>query len=161
MELKESFLKLFTDDPVNWIKWLVVFAVLVIGYVAAIPLYSKVSYRFSWDRKRDIAKSRGHVIEASLLQKYPSGKIGNYDWHATYLYTIHGEEKKYRAFFNCPNTPPRILYLYYIDSPKKVFSVSEYHWQNHIGCLLILIMFLPWLLAAFTIMALKIDISGF
>ena len=65
--MKEEFYRVFTDDPVNWVKWAVVFAVLILGYVVAIPLYRKVSYRLSWERKRDIARSRNHVLKAKLV----------------------------------------------------------------------------------------------
>ncbi len=73
MEIKEAFYDLFTDNPVNWVKWGVVFLILILGYVVAIPLYKKIQYRISWERKRDIARSRNHVIEATLLKKHPTG----------------------------------------------------------------------------------------
>lgn len=41
MEIKEAFYDLFTDNPVNWVKWGVVFLILILGYVVAIPLYKK------------------------------------------------------------------------------------------------------------------------
>ncbi len=44
MGTKEAFYDLFTDDPVNWIKWGVVFVILILGYVAAVPLYKKIHY---------------------------------------------------------------------------------------------------------------------
>lgn len=47
MEIKEALVKLFTDDPVNWIKWVVVFLTLIGGYVVALPLYQRVSYFIS------------------------------------------------------------------------------------------------------------------
>ena len=84
MDLKEAFYRFFTDDPVNWIKWGIVFAVLILGYVVAVPLYKKIYYRLSWERKRDIARSRDHVIRAKLVKKYPTGEVANYNWHATY-----------------------------------------------------------------------------
>ena len=73
MELREAFYRTFTDDPVNWIKWIAVLAILVLGYVIAIPIYGKVSYRLSWERKRDIAKSRNHIIQARLIDKHSTG----------------------------------------------------------------------------------------
>ena len=47
MGIKEALISLFTDDPLNWIKWGVVFAVLIVGYVIAIALYKKISYHLS------------------------------------------------------------------------------------------------------------------
>ena len=45
MNTKEAFVRLFTDDPINWIKWGLVFAILIGGYILAVPLYSKVHSR--------------------------------------------------------------------------------------------------------------------
>ena len=156
--MKEEFYRVFTDDPVNWVKWAVVFAVLILGYVVAIPLYRKVSYRLSWERKRDIARSRNHVLKAKLVKKRPSGEVSSYDWHAAYRYSLEGKEKQYRAFFKHPSTPPLILYLYYIENPKKVFCYEEYHWENHKAVILFPLMFLPWILAMLAIVFLGIPL---
>ena len=115
MEIKEAFYDLFTDNPVNWVKWGVVFLILILGYVVAIPLYKKIQYRISWERKRDIARSRNHVIEATLLKKHPTGEVARYNWYATYQYSINGEEKQYKAYFKHPMTPPLKLSLYYLN----------------------------------------------
>jgi len=160
MEIQEGLSKMFTDDPVNWIKWGAVFVVFILAYIVSVKLYGKVSYFISWERKRDIAKSKDHIIKADILKQWPSGEVARYNWHATYQYDIKGERKRYRAYFDYPNSPPRILYLYYIDNPKKVFSVNEYHWDNHKGIVLLLVIFLPWILAALTLVLLKVDISG-
>lgn len=109
LSIQEALITMFTDDPVNWLKWAIVFAVLIGGYAIAVPLYKKVSHGVSWERKRDIAKSRDHVIKASLADKHPSGEVSRYDWHATYHYTIDGKERQYTAYFKHPSTPP--LYL--------------------------------------------------
>ena len=93
LSIQEALITMFTDDPVNWLKWAIVFAVLIGGYAIAVPLYKKVSHGVSWERKRDIAKSRDHVIKASLADKHPSGEVSRYDWHATYHYTIDGKER--------------------------------------------------------------------
>ena len=64
MGIQEALTGVFTDDPLNWVKWAAVFAVLILGYVVAVPAYK----RLSWERKRDIARSRNHIIEAALLK---------------------------------------------------------------------------------------------
>ena len=51
-EYKEALIGVFSDDPINWLKWGIVFAILIGGYIIAIPLYGKVSSRLSWERKR-------------------------------------------------------------------------------------------------------------
>lgn len=160
MEMRDAFYATFTDDPVNWIKWGVVLVIFVLGYVIAIPIFNKVSYRLSWDRKRDIARAKNHVIQASLIDKYPSGDVGEYDWHATYRYSLQGKERKYRAYFKHPGTPPRILYLYYINNPKRVFSYDEYHWENHKAIILLPIILLPWILGMAAVFLLRIPLPS-
>ena len=66
LSIQEALITMFTDDPINWLKWAVVFAVLIGGYAIAVPLYKKASHGMSWERKRDIAKSRDHVIKRIL-----------------------------------------------------------------------------------------------
>ena len=158
--LKEAFYRTFTDDPINWIKWGIVLVILVVGYVVAVPLYKKIHYRISWERKRDIARQRNHMIEATLIGKRPSGNVGAYDWHAVYQYSLNGKQKEYRAFFKHPQSPTRILYLYYLNSPNRLFSYDEYHWENHKAAILLPIMFLPWILAIAAIFVLNIEIPG-
>ena len=50
MSIKEALIGVFSDDPINWLKWGIVFALLIGGYIIAIPLYAKVSSRLSWER---------------------------------------------------------------------------------------------------------------
>ena len=99
MSIKEALIGVFSDDPINWIKWGIVFAILIGGYIIAIPLYGKVSSRLSWERKRDIARSKDHVIKAALVKKHPKGEVGKYNWSATYRYEFDGEEREYHAYF--------------------------------------------------------------
>ena len=161
LSIQEALITMFTDDPINWLKWAVVFAVLIGGYAIAVPLYKKVSHGVSWERKRDIAKSRDHVMKASLVDKHPSGEVSRYNWRAVYRYTVEGEERQYTAHFKHPATPPLYLYLYYIDDPDKLFSCEEYHYENHKGLLLFPVIFLPWILVGLALVLLGVDLSGF
>lgn len=161
MSIQEALIGMFTDDPINWLKWGVVFAILIGGYVIAVPLYKKVSYRISLERKREIARKRGHIIEAILVRRHPVGEVARYNWRATYRCTVQGEERKYSAYFKHPATPPLRLYLYYIDNPKKLFSYEEYHYENHKALLLFPLIFLPWILAGIALALLGVDFSGF
>ena len=137
MSITEALIGVFSDDPINWLKWGIVFAILIGGYIIAIPLYGKVSSRLSWERKRDIAK---------------------YDWSATYHYELQGEEREYHAYFKEPTRPPVYLYLYYLDNPRKLFSVEEYHYENHKAILLLPVIFLPWILALAAMFLLNIPL---
>ena len=156
MSIKEALIGVFSDDPINWLKWGIVFAILIGGYIIAIPLYGKVSSRLTWERKRDIARSRDHVIKAALVKKHPKGEVGKYDWSATYHYELQGEEREYHAYFKEPTRPPVYLYLYYLDNPRKLFSVEEYHYEKAI--LLLPIIFLPWILALAAMFLLNIPL---
>ncbi len=160
MSIREALVGLFTEDPRNWVKWGIVFAVLIGGYVVVIPLYRKIAAGLSWERKRDIAKSRNHVIKASLVNRHPSGNVSRYNWRATYRYTVQGEARQYTAYFKHPATPPLFLYLYYLDNPGKLFSCEEYHYENHKGLLLFPVMVLPWILAAAAVFLLGVEAPG-
>lgn len=160
MEMKDALYGLFTDDPLNWVKWGVVFLIFILGYVVAIPLYKKIYYWLSWERKRDIAASRNQVIEAILLKKRPRGETARYNWYATYQYSINGEKKQYKAYFKHPMTPPLKLNLYYLNSPNRLFSYEEYHWESHKGFILFPILFLPWIMAVAMLFLLRIEIPG-
>lgn len=41
VSITEALTGVFSDDPINWIKWGIVFAILIGGYIIAIPLYGK------------------------------------------------------------------------------------------------------------------------
>ncbi len=157
-EFKTDLTEFYTDDPINWIKWIAVYAVLILAYIWWIPRYNKISYRFSWERKRDIAISRNHVIQSTLVDSFRSGKDSNKMWHAKYLYVIDGEERIHRCMFNFPSVPSRTATLYYVDNPKKIFCYGEYHWEIPKGFVLVFLMFVPWYLAMVTILVLGIPL---
>ena len=160
MGIKEALTGVFTSDPVNWVKWGLVFAVLIGGYVLAIPLYRKISYHLSWERKREIARSRDHVIKAALVKKHPRGAAGSYSWSAVYRYTLQGEERQYHAYFREPESPPLYLYLYYLHNPRRLFTAEEYHYEYHKGILLAPVLFMPWILAIAAIFLLDIPLPS-
>ena len=149
ISLREVLIQAFTDDPVNWGKWLLVFAVLIGGYRLMIPLYAKVTYALSWEKKRDLAVAQGHVIPATMKSfRWDRNKEGGYDYHARYTYVLGGETKTYRALFLHGGYPPKQMDLYYLRSPRRLFTPLEYHYENHKGLILLPIVFGPWLLAA-------------
>lgn len=161
LSIQEALIPMFTDDPINWLKWAVVFVVLIGGYAVAVPLYKKVSHGVSWERKRDIAKSRDHLIKATLVDKHPTGEVSRYNWRAVYRYMVADEERQYVAHFKHPATPPLYLYLYYVDDPDKLFSCEEYHYENHKVIFLLPVICLPWILAGLALVLLGVDVSGF
>ena len=122
---------MFTDDPVNWLKWAVVFAILIGGYAVAVPLYKKVSHGVSWERKRDIAKSRDHIIKASLVDKHPSGEVSQ-------LAATSATRSTGRAAVYCPFQAPGDA----APVPDSIMSMiltsscflQEYHLKTTRGC---------------------------
>ena len=78
MSIREALVGVFTDDPVNWAKWAVVFAILIGGYFIAIPLYKKVSHSVSLERKRDTFVG---IVQCSPHYAFlvPTGKQMPYD----------------------------------------------------------------------------------
>ena len=162
-ELGDALRHMFTDNPVNWFKFALVFAILVVGYIIALPVYKKVEYYISRERKRDIALSRGHVIDAKLVkywQDYDESDTGWRDWytHATYEYVMGDQTKKYRAIFRNGGSPDPILHLYWIDNSRKVFAVDDWHYENHKVIILIPIMLFPWVMAGLVLYLLKLHL---
>ena len=73
MSIKEALIGVFSDDPINWLKWGIVFAILIGGYIIAIPLYGKVSSRLSFQRTTD-----RQVITAVLVEQYIPAHLGGF-----------------------------------------------------------------------------------
>ncbi len=154
LELLKEVLK---NDPFFLLKWIMVFAVLIGSYRIVIPLFAKLEYLLSIERKRDIAIERDHIIPAYLESSRRSqDKDGNWDLHAKYKYTINGKEKIFHGYFTNQRTPYRMINLYYLNNPKRVFCFEEYHWTVPQGLLLLPVYFAPWFLAAFTMVVLNL-----
>lgn len=145
MTIRKAMYECFTDNPINWVKWGIVFAVLILGHVFTSNLFDKVKYLMSYERKRDIAQSKGHVIEATLVRcRWYDGKF-----HALYHYRLGEENKSYGLLSNY-GRPPEKINLYYIHRPNRfsIFAVEGEHWdQNFRGLPVIFVNLLPWFLA--------------
>lgn len=128
MSIKEALIGVFSDDPINWLKWGIVFAILIGGYIIAIPLYGKVSSRLSWERKRDIARSRDHVIKAALVKKHPKGEVGKYDWSATYHYELQGYRVKSENITPTSKNQPDRLFI--CICTIWIIPASCFQWRN-------------------------------
>lgn len=163
-ELGDTLRHMYTDDPTNWLKFALVFAILVVGYIIILPVYRKVSYYLSYERKKDIALSRGHVTEAKLVKyrkSWDDSDTGARTWYiinATYEYVMGGQTKKFRAQFKGAGQPPQNLSLYWINNPRKVFAVDEYHYENHKAFILMPIMLFPWVMAGLAFYLLKLHL---
>lgn len=160
--LKEAMVRGQMDNPINWLKWAACIAVLIITYIVAFKIYCKVEYFIGREKKRDKARALNHVMQGKLVKSWVSRKDDSnnrytaYTCHATYEYEINGKIKKYHAMFDNTKTAPRILHLYYINNPNRVFAVDDYHWDAPKGLILAPIIFLPWICAALTAILVKI-----
>ena len=161
--MKESLYAFFTDDPVNWLKWAAVFAVLILAYIPSIKLQIRANNAMSLERKLERCRAKGHALEARLVKSWVStDEEENGRWehwcHATYEYALDGKTKTYRALFrNAQDAPPRLT-LYYDNDPRKLFSQSEYHYENHKALVLVPLMLAPWVLAALVLLLLKVPL---
>lgn len=159
---RNQFTETFTDDPVNWVKWVIVLIVFIVGFFIAF----KVEKLFapileSRERKKQIALERGNVIEAKLLTRSMRSyrKPGVDEWCGKYEYTVDGKTKTYHAtFYHIP--PPHVLRLYYVNNPKKLFSMEEYHYDLGKGLLLFPIRFLPFILGGLAVLLLGAEMGG-
>ena len=157
-----KFTETFTDNPVNWVKWVIVLIVFIAGFFIAF----KVEKLFapileSRERKKQIALERGNVIEAKLLTsgRRSYRKEGVDEWWGKYEYTVGGRTKIYHATFY-HITPPLVLRLYYVSDPKKLFSMEEYRYELGKGLLLFPIRFLPFILGGLTLFLLGAEMGG-
>ena len=151
--MQETITALLTDDSTSWIRTAGRFAILIVGYVISIWLYKKVNYRLGRYRKRDIAKSRNHIIKATLVDIRRHSRLDDIEnhrrtrWSGFYVYTFNGEQRQYEAYFD-ESRPPKNLTLYYIDDPEKVFSCEEHRLYETFGTVVFLFfVILPWILA--------------
>ena len=157
-----KFTETFTDDPVNWVKWVIVLIVFIAGFFVAFKVEKLLAPVLeSRERKKQIALERGNVIEAKLLtsSRRSYRKEGVDEWWGKYEYTVDGKTKIYHATFY-HISPPHVLRLYYVNNPKKLFSMEEYHYELGKGLLLFPIRFLPFILGGLTLFLLGAEMGG-
>lgn len=106
---------------------------ILAGMAAAILVFAfeivllRKQARFSRKkRKKELAISRGHVIQARRVEAWSTDETGYDDhilFHAIYVYEVNGRTLKYR--YLAPEVPPMIKTLYYLNDPRKVFDGRE------------------------------------
>ena len=156
--------EVFTNNPINWIKWSVVFAVLIVSFIISGKIIKKISYVLQGQKKVDEAKKKGHIIPKAKLiksrKKYENMKdrykAGRH-YYGTYEYEIDGEIHQYHTYFG-DKIPPKTVTLYYKNNPKKPFCMEEYTWHPFGGIVYLLFILIPFLMAGFTAIALGIPL---
>lgn len=144
-DVKQALIRFFSDDPVNWAKWAVVWAVFVLSYVIIIKCKILVKIYRRGEHKREVAVGKNHIVHAKLKSAYPYGDEAPFDWRATYICELNGRTLKYRTKFHCD--PPKEIDLYYIDNSNKLYGMDETPGQNLCGIIALIVVFLPFALA--------------
>ena len=109
--------------PVVWIGVLSA----VITFVVEIRLCQKGILFSSGEKKLKKARELGNIIQATCVSsRYIDDKdndsiTATRQYAAVYQYEVNGEVKK-KCIISTGVNPPQILWLYYINSPYKVFS---------------------------------------
>ncbi len=155
--------EMFTTNPINWLKWVLVFIVFIGAYIIGVKIRKKVDYTLSGQKKLDELKAKGHVIRNARLVSYNTiyksyRERNNPYYIGTYEYEFDGEIREYRGSFG-HRLPPNTITLYYKNNPKKPFCMAEYSWNPFKGMVYLSFIFIPFLLAALTALALKIPFN--
>ncbi len=148
--ITESLTQQFGSDPIIWGKWLLVFVAFVLTFVIRVKfkIDDKLNPSKKLDGKVKKAIENKHIINATLIKDYVDRD--NDTCSGTYEYEIDGKKYKYRAMFT-GTYPRRILHLYYEDTPKKVFTNEEYHYNAIKGLPLVILNFSPFIVGAFMV----------
>ncbi|MCD8248508.1 MAG: hypothetical protein LUC60_01390 [Lachnospiraceae bacterium] len=159
----DELINRITSNPVNAMKWVVVFVVLVLSHIPCIKLSKRMDYFIGWEKKRDRALLKGHEITAKLVRGYKDyaveGTVADRMAQGVYEYELNGELRKYRTHFQGRVSPPTVLKLYYLDNPRKVFSVEEYRWLDNLKALPgFFLAAMPWLIAAGVVILLRVEL---
>lgn len=149
--ITEGLKELFSDDPIIWGKWLLVFATFILTFVIRIKfkIDEKIDPYKKLDKKIQKAIKKGHVIRAKLIDYwYEEGENNSRTFHGTYEYENDGKKYKYSTFFGTDVRPPRTIDLYYDNSPKKLYAKEEYHYYVISGLPLVILNFSPFIVGA-------------
>ena len=148
--IKEGLTQTFSDDPIIWGKWLLVFIAFILTFVVRIKF--KIDDKFDPSRKLDEKVKKAidnkHIINATLISRHVDREHNTCS--GKYEYEINGEKHKYSAMFT-GTYPRRILHLYYEDNPRKVFTNEEYHHYVLRGLPLVILNFSPFIVGAFMV----------
>lgn len=148
--IKEGLTQTFSDNPVIWGKWLLVFIAFILTFVIRIKF--KIDDKFDpfkkLDEKVKKAIDNKHIINATLISSRVYRESNT--CRGMYEYEINGEKHNYNARF-MGIYPRRILHLYYEDNSRKVFTNEEYHHYVLKGLPLVILNFSPFIIGAFMV----------
>lgn len=152
--LKEGLTQTFSDDPIIWGKWLLVFISFILTFVIRFKfkIDDKLDPSKKLDKKVKRAIDKKHIINAILVKRYIDWDENHRrTYKGKYEYEIDGKKHNYTAIFWEEQLPPRILHLYYENTPTKVFTNEEYHHYAITGLPLAILNFSPFIVGAFMV----------
>lgn len=152
--IKDGLTQLFSNNPVIWGKWLLVFTSVILTFVIRLKfrIDDKLDPFTKLDEKVKKAIENKHIINAKLVKRYihfNQNHIRTYK--GKYEYEIDGRKRNYTAIFYGEQQPPIILHLYYENTPTKVFTNEESHYYAITGLPLIILNFSPFIVGAFMV----------
>ena len=150
IEIKEELTHIFSNDPIKWGKWILVFVVFIITFVIRIKfkIDAKFDPRDKFDKKVKKAIENKHIINALLVSQYVNSEKNRCG--GKYEYEINGKKYEYRARF-LGDYPKRVLHLYYDENPQKVYTNEEYHAYTLKSIPLIILNVSPFIIAGFMV----------
>ena len=149
--IKDGLTQLFSNNPIIWGKWLLVFASLILTFVLRLKfkIDDKLDPFKKLEEKVKKAIESKHIINATLVKRYISWDEKNRrTYTGKYEYEIDGKKHNYTAKFGEEHQPPRILHLYYENTSTKVFTNEECHYYAITGLPLVILNFSPFIVGA-------------
>ena len=97
--IKETLIQTFSDNPIIWGKWLLVFSSFILTFVVRIKF--NIDDIFDPDKKLDKKVKKAidnkHIINAKLISSYVDREVNKCT--GRYEYEINGKKHKYIARF--------------------------------------------------------------
>lgn len=149
--IKDGLTQLFSNDPIIWVKWLIVFSSFILTIIIRIKF--KIDERLDPSKRLEDKVKKAienkHIINATLVKTYIHYDEDNKrTFSGKYEYEVNGKKHNYTAVFWGEQQPRRILHLYYEKTPKKVFTNEEYHYYAITGLPLVILNFSPFIVGA-------------
>ena len=150
--MKEELTEIFSDDPIIWGKWILVFIAFILTYVIIIKfkLNEKLNPNERLDKKVQRAIENKHIINAKLIKKYTDTDTREVT-SAIYEYEVNGKMYKYRADLRGFLDARTTLHLYYENTPQKLFTNEEHHNYGILSLPWVILNCSPFLVVAFMI----------
>lgn len=149
---KELLMEAFGDNPISWMKWIVVLVVFILSfYILVFKIFGKIWYKADVERKIEKAQAKGNVLRGTLVDSYVKYHEDSLQrtFVGRYQYELKGVKHKYSTSFPLEMRPPKVINLYYINSPKRLFCKESYRHNPFLGILYLIGVIFPFAIAGF------------